>query len=133
MRSGRSVERSRQRRPAGVGAGVGGDVAEAAEEARRACARRSRRPRRHGLAGQVAEFVVGEPAAGDADDARPVGHLPGGVAVVERRQQLAAGEVAGGAEDDEVERIDRDHARGHARPLSMGWVPCQIGDGKPGL
>ena len=44
------------------------------------------------------------------------------LAMVERRQQLALGQVAGAAEDDEVERLDRDDLAAHG--LSTAWAAC---------
>ena len=105
-----------QRRPARVVGGVGGGAAEAGEEA----LERGRLDRlalgAHRLAGEGAEVVVGERAARGSEDTRAIGDLPRRVAVVKGGQQLALGEVASGAEDNEVERIDRDHSRGHAPP-----------------
>ena len=45
--------------------------------------------------------VVAERAAGDADDGEFFGKKAGLVEVIERGQELALGEVAGGAEDDD--------------------------------
>ena len=55
----------------------------------------------------------GELAAGDADDPAALGHLLVALAPVERRHQLADAEIAGGAEDDEVEDGDGDDLGGH--------------------
>ena len=50
----------------------------------------------------AAEVGVGQPAAGHGDDAGLGGQAAVTVAVVERGKQLAHGQVAGAAEDDEV-------------------------------
>ena len=72
------------------------------------------------LAGEFAVVVVGQLGARRADDARRLGELAGALALVERRQQLALGKVAGAAEDDEVERFDGDDLAGHATFRSRG-------------
>ena len=54
------------------------------------------------LADQRAVAVVVEVAARGADDPGAAGQLALAVAVVERREQLAQGEVASAAEDGEV-------------------------------
>ena len=46
------------------------------------------------------------------------------LALVERRQQLALGEVAGAAEDDEVEWIDGNDLAGHC--LSVCRTCCCV-------
>ena len=48
-----------------------------------------------------------------ADDAGRLGKLVVALAVIERRQQLALGKVAGAAENDEIERIDGDDLACH--------------------
>src|SRR5690606_14468870 len=53
----------------------------------------------------LAEALVGLLAAGRADDGEAVGEEPADGEGVERRHQLALGEVAGGAEDDERARL----------------------------
>ena len=60
------------------------------------------------LARHVAEVVVGLLAARDADQVEALGERALVGEVVERGQQLAAGEVAGGAEDDQRRRRDRE-------------------------
>ena len=63
-------------------------------------------------------------AARGADHAALRRELAVAVAVVEARQQLAHGEVAGGAEDDEIEDGDGDDLCGHGggffRKVSTG-------------
>ena len=114
------ARRRRRRRPGCSGAGRGsaprvGLVRRPSPHDRGAGERRGT-PRREG-------------PARHPDDARPLRQLPGGVAVAKGRQQLAPGEVAGGAEDDEVERIDRDHARDHALEPLLWW--CSGGLSRP--
>ena len=58
--------------------------------------------RRQRAADLGAVAVVVEVGAGDADDPGVGGQLALAVAEVERRQQLAQGQVAGAAEDGEV-------------------------------
>ena len=53
------------------------------------------------LAREVAELVVGLLAARDPDQVEALGQRPFVGEVVDRRQQLAPGEIPGGAEDDE--------------------------------
>ena len=65
------------------------------------------------LACVLAELLVGEHRARVADDREPLGEHPLQVEVEERGQQLALGQVAGGAEDD-----DRLRCRGPARHVS---------------
>ena len=56
--------------------------------------------------GPRAVAVVVDLGARDADDPEVVGELAVTVAQVERREQLAQGEVAGAAEDGEVAGVD---------------------------
>jgi hypothetical protein len=63
--------------------------------------------------------AIGLRAARDRHDPRLRRDLPGAVAVIERGQQLARGEVAGAAEDHEVERGDLDDANGHDGPSGI--------------
>ena len=51
--------------------------------------------------------------ARDADDPRRLGELVAALAVEQRRIELAVGQVARAAEDDEVERLNLDVAYGH--------------------
>ena len=60
-----------------------------------------------------AEGVAIERAARDADDARGLGELIAHFAVKQRGIEFAIGEIAGAAEDDEIERIDLDDSRRH--------------------
>gem|GEM_PF-4453010 len=101
--------------PAGFAVGVGGDVAEAGEEIGDGGVLTvgGGDVGGDGVAGLGAEDLVGHGAAGDADDAGVRRDLPGGPAVGERGEELAAREVAGGAEDDEVEGVDGDDAGRH--------------------
>jgi hypothetical protein len=72
--------------------------------------------RREGLECLERALAIGlraELGAGDANDLRIVRDLSREVAVVERRQQLAAREVAGGAEHHEIERRDGYDAGNH--------------------
>jgi hypothetical protein len=53
--------------------------------------------------------------------------LPGKLALVERRQELPLGEVAGAAEDDEIEGLDGDGLAGHDLSICMALaaaMPC---------
>ena len=89
--------------------GIGGDIVETVEKARQAAfvdilgrniaAQVLLDLRDVALAPQV--------AARDADDPALGRQLPVAIAVVEAGQQLAPGEVAGGPEHREVERVDR--------------------------
>ena len=54
----------------------------------------------------VAEACVVEACAGDGEDARLVGQLAVAITQVEGGQQLAHGEIAGAAENQEVARGD---------------------------
>ncbi len=65
------------------------------------------------LTGEVAELVRAHVGARRADDARAADDLAVRSAVVKRRDQLAFGKVAGTAENDIVERIDRNDLAGH--------------------
>jgi hypothetical protein len=65
-----------------------------------------------------AKSFVRELVTRDADDPRRIGDLAVEIAQVERRKQLAIGEIAGPAEDDQVERIDGDDPAGHVRLLA---------------
>ncbi len=65
------------------------------------------------LAGEGAKLVVAHLGARCADDSGRFGKLAGALAVVERRQELALGEVAGAAKNDEIERFDGDDLAGH--------------------
>jgi hypothetical protein len=49
------------------------------------------------------------------------------VAVVEARQELAHGKIAGAAEDDEVERFDRDKAGAQVMELHRIAGPLTLG------
>ena len=63
-------------------------------------------------AGEVAIVVVGKIGAGGADDPRALGDLAVLVAVVERRQKLALGQIAAAAENDVIEEVDGDDLAG---------------------
>ena len=69
------------------------------------------------LAHGLLEILAREFAPRDADDAGGVGELAALVAVEQRREQLAIGEIAGAAEHDEVEGIDLDDLGSHVHPL----------------
>jgi hypothetical protein len=64
------------------------------------------------------ELGVGLLGAGDADDREPLREQAAGGERVDRREELALGQVARGAEDDECTR-DRD--AGEPQPLAQ-WV-----------
>jgi len=74
---------------------------------------------------------VGQRAARHRDDAAAGGHLAVREAIVQRRQQLAQREVAGSAEDDEIERRHRYDLGGQGHPADgssddEAWkqLPC---------
>jgi hypothetical protein len=58
------------------------------------------------FAGKLPELVIGELAARDADDSRPVWELACKVAMEQRWKKFALGQIPGGPEDDEVEQFD---------------------------
>ena len=70
---------------------------------------------------QEGYWVSGTPPFGfglkrtGADNARRLGQLSGDLPVIQRRQQLALGEIAGAAEDDVIERFDRNDLAAHGR------------------
>ena len=72
-----------------------------------------------GLGGKVAELVVGHGFARGADDAGTIRQLALLVAVEQGGQQLALGQVAGGAENHEIEVIDGNDAGCHAVPFCL--------------
>jgi hypothetical protein len=59
------------------------------------------------IARETAIAVMVHGGARRADDPCRIGQLACELAVIERRQQLALGEVSGAAKDDIVERVDR--------------------------
>ena len=68
-----------------------------------------------------AEGGVVQILARQADDAGRVGDLPVEVAHEQRGEQLSVGEIAGAAEDDEIEGIDGDDpARHEITPVRSG-------------
>src|SRR5699024_7174668 len=69
------------------------------------------------LAGITAIVLVGQLGARGADDARRLGELPRLLPIIEGRQQFALGEVAGAAEDDEIEWLDGNDLAGYLCPL----------------
>ena len=101
--------------PARFGLGVDRDEMEALEEGLDdtafEVARRDvlaeRVPRRRTV------FVVAHAPARHADDPPDRRQLAVAVALIERRQELAVGEIARAAEYDEVERLDGDDPAGH--------------------
>jgi hypothetical protein len=112
-----ALEDARQLLPAGAAARIQRHVVEAAQET---------------LEDLRADLLVGGKAADggldlldigpaadllsrEADDPAFGRDLVVAVAVVEAGQELAHGEVAGAAEDDEVERVDRDETCAHGR------------------
>ena len=79
--------------------------------------------RRQGVADLGAVAVVVEAGAGHRDDPGVVGQLALAVAEVEGRQQLAEGQVAGAAEDDEVGGTYPAGQLGHGSSLERGcWA-----------
>ena len=60
--------------------------------------------------GRGAVLLVGHRPARDPDDPRDRRDLAVAVAMEEGRQELAVGEIAGAAEDDEIEGLDGDDA-----------------------
>jgi hypothetical protein len=105
--------------PAPLARGVQGEVVEPVEEPLEA--RLVQILRRHVTAdggvdlGQVAVPV--DLAAGNADDPAVIRHLAVAIPVVERRQKLAAGQIAGASEDDQIEAFDRNDSCGHGFSL----------------
>ena len=101
--------------PAGVARRVGGDIVEAGEEAL------ERRPGVVVDGGEFhqrvlharAELAAIEMPARHADDPGRLGELVAALAVEQRGIELAVGQVAGAAEDDEIERFNLDDACGH--------------------
>ncbi len=77
-----------------------------------------------GVAHAVLKLGARHLAARDADDARRVGELVDLLAVIERRKQLAVGEVAGAAENDEVEGIDLDDLGSHVHLVARRRAPA---------
>src|SRR5690242_6598247 len=71
---------------------------------------------RHAYRGAIT--VVVERFACRTNDATAHADLPGQETVEQRRQQLAHGEIAGAAEDHQVERIDGQGSRGHINTSS---------------
>src|SRR5690606_32407796 len=73
------------------------------------------------LAGEVAIGPVRQRRARRADDACRLRKLPGELPLAERRQELAFREIAGGAENDEIEWVHGNGLTAHERlefPLS---------------
>jgi hypothetical protein len=100
------------------GGGVGGDVEQVAGEV--APLRLVPRLADGGLRPGdevLAELLVGELRARHADDAERAGQPPLGERLEQRRHQLAGGQVAGGAEDDDAQR---GHERGPGSGLRAG-------------
>ena len=69
------------------------------------------------VAHQLTVAVIVHLGPRGADDLRLFGHLAGTEAAEQTRQDLAPRQVAGAAEDDKIERIDRDDSRNHVRAL----------------
>ena len=67
----------------------------------------------NGRQGEGAKRFTGHGAARRADNAGGKGNLPLQIAVEKGRQQLALGQVTGGAKDDEIEDFDGNGSRGH--------------------
>ena len=70
-----------------------------------------------GVARERDEFVTAHRSPRRAENGRGLGQLAVEIAMKQRRQQLAAREIAGRAEHCEDERSHRDHAAGHASPF----------------
>ena len=123
----RALQRGAQTAPAVIGLGVHGDIGqlrqELPDEVGGAVGRRDMGDDR--LLGQRAVRVFRQRPPRDADHTRRLGHLPVGEAMEEGWDQLADGEVAGGAKDDDVERLDGDDAGDH--------VVCSRGRSGAGL
>ncbi len=71
------------------------------------------------LADHVAKAVIVHFRAGRADDLRAARHLPGQEPPEQPRQDLAAGQIAGAAENDQIERVYRNDARYHGLLLHL--------------
>ena len=122
IRAGRKIKRANplvgpqqglEVRPAGVAGSVRGDIVDAGEKT---FERRSRVVVDGGEFHQRffhggAKLAAIEMPARDADDPGRVGELFAALAVKQRRIEFAVGQVAGAAEDDEIERINLDNAR----------------------
>ena len=67
----------------------------------------------NGGQGEGAKRFTGHGAAGRADNAGRKRNLALQIPVEKGRQQLALGQVAGGAKDDEIEDFDRNSSGGH--------------------
>ena len=105
--------------PALVGFGVDGDVTELRQEFREfLLVEIFLDELLQRLAGELAILVIAHLRAGGADDAGLVDDLSADLAVIERRQQFAFGEVAGASEDDVIEGIDGNDLSGHGVFLS---------------
>jgi len=63
--------------------------------------------------GEGAKRFTGHGAARGADNACRKRNLPLQIPMEKSRQQLALGQITGGAEDDEIEDFDRNSSRGH--------------------
>ena len=79
------------------------------------------------LHGTLAEAVVADVRAGGADDARLRRHLPVAHPIVQRRQQLAQRQVAGGAEYHAVEDRDGNDLGHKCSPSPTQWE--RVGEG----
>ena len=71
------------------------------------------------LASEGLEFGVRQFRARRPDDPRRLAELMVALAIIERGQQLALGEVPGAAEDNEVERVDGDDLARHGMSLRV--------------
>ena len=65
------------------------------------------------LAGEIPVLFVIEFRSGGPDDTGGFRKLTGNLSVIERRQELAFGKVAGSSEDHVIERIDRNGLTAH--------------------
>src|SRR3546814_10058804 len=123
-----------QFRPAFVAGTVHRDVAHALEEAvdARGIALARSDMTLDRLARRLPVFRIRHLPPRHRDDAAGTDDLTGTVAQEQGRQQLAVGEVAGAADDDQLERIDGNSLRGHSSPpgsASRRRVPCPAAPG----
>ena len=109
--------------PTGVVGGVQGNVAKELEEflQRLAVAQLRVDMLLDGLADHLPVGVVLEDPPRGAEDAAALRHLAVAEPPEQRGQELALGEIARAAEDDDVERLDRNDAWRHERDPPVRW------------